>query len=71
MTKSEFIEKSREIYGDSYDYSQIDNRWVDDVDVMLPILCRKHGLFWETPYEHLHGYVHCPECYNEEIRGTN
>ena len=65
MTKEEFVKLAVEKYGDKYDYSQVREEDVRN-NVNTPIRCIKHGLFWETPYQHLHGVVSgCFECYKE------
>ena len=55
MTKEQFIEKSREIYGDKYEYNSISN----DVNLQpynnVPIYCNRHGLFFQSVHDHLQG----------------
>lgn len=54
----EFIEKSKRIHGDKYDYSKvnyINNR--EKVEIICPI----HGSFYQKPNSHLSGQG-CPEC---------
>jgi len=56
---NEFIEKAKEIYGDIYDYSNIDYQ---NVDTNIEILCKKHGNFYKTPYHHINRNQGCPKC---------
>lgn len=59
----EFIEKSKAIHGDKYDYSTVNyvkNRY--NVD----ITCKKHGVFSMKPYNHLSGRG-CYKCGRESI----
>lgn len=64
-TKSEFIEKARKIYGDKYDYSNVE--YVNS-KTKVCIICHEksvlgeeHGEFWQRPNDHLSGYS-CPKC---------
>ena len=63
MTRQEFIQKGKEIYGDKFDY-----RSVPDIDLqpytMVPIYCEKHGIFYQTVYFHLQG-IGCVGCLYE------
>ena len=55
-----YIKKSKEIHGDKYDYSKINNiKWSEKIC----IICPKHGEFWQRPNDHLNGQG-CKECYN-------
>ena len=58
-TTEEFIEKSRKIFGDKYDYSEvnyINNR------TSVTIICPEHGKFSQTPHDHLSNKIGCPKC---------
>jgi len=61
-----FIEKAKRIHGDKYDYSKAKN--IRNHEKMC-IICPRHGEFWQTAKNHLHG-AGCPECYNER-RGSS
>ena len=52
LTKEEFIEKTKEIYGDKYDYTKVEyvNSKTD-----VNIICRKHGEFCRKPNDFLNG----------------
>ena len=54
MTKQEFIEQAKAIYDNSYDYKYIQQEELKPYD-SIPIICSKHGLFYETVYQHLKG----------------
>jgi len=59
LTTEEFIEKSKLIHGDRYDYSLVDyinNR------TKVKIICKKHGEFKQNAASHLSGF-NCPDCY--------
>lgn len=63
-TKSDvkFIEDSIKIHGDEYDYSNVEYKGsYSPVD----IICPKHGLFSQTPSNHLSGNG-CPKCGGEK-----
>ena len=60
ITTEEFIEKSKLVHGDKYDYSNVDyNLSNQDVN----IICKIHSNFWQTPNSHLNGSG-CPKCSN-------
>lgn len=54
-----FVKKSNDIHGDTYSYNK--NYGYHGCSVKIPIYCKKHGEFWQTPNEHLQGYG-CPIC---------
>lgn len=54
----EFIEKSRNIHGDLYDYSKV--KYITSSDNVI-IGCKKHGDFQQQPNNHLSGNG-CPKC---------
>lgn len=55
---TEFILKARKIHGDIYDYSKSEYK---DMNTLICIICPKHGIFWQTPYNHICGEG-CPHC---------
>jgi G:T-mismatch repair DNA endonuclease (very short patch repair protein) len=56
----EFIEKARDIHGDTYDYSLVD---YENNHTYIDIICPLHGVFSQTPGNHLYGYS-CSDCAN-------
>jgi len=66
MTREEFISAATEMYGDRYDYSEVTEQGVKHGS-NVAIRCGKHGMFYTTPYQLLHGLVGgCFECYKEK-----
>lgn len=69
-TTEQFINKAKIIHGDKYDYSLIEyngNRQ------KVEILCKEHGVFKQTPYNHLLEKG-CPNCFTQsksEIKISN
>jgi hypothetical protein len=57
-TTEQFIEKSKEVHGDKYDYSKV--KYVNN-KTKVCIICPEHGEFYQQPDEHLIGSG-CPEC---------
>ena len=57
---SDFIEKSREVHKNKYDYSKV--KYVNN-HTKVCIICPEHGHgeFWQTPSAHLQG-TGCPKC---------
>ena len=71
ITLNEFIEKSRKVHGDKYDYSK-----VEYVNNSTPVcmICHEidkngheHGEFWQTPQNHLGG----KGCYKCNSKGNS
>lgn len=58
IKNSWYISKFREIHGDKYDYSQVN--YVTQ-HVKVEINCRIHGVFQQSPQNHLAGSG-CPKC---------
>lgn len=53
-----FIEKSKKIHNNLYDYDLVDyKKSIINVD----IICNQHGVFKQTPHNHLKGRG-CPKC---------
>lgn len=61
LTTEEFIKKARLIHGDKYNYTM--TNYVNGKNV-VNILCDMHGLFQQTPSNHLVGQ-NCPICMNK------
>lgn len=57
-TTIEFIKQSIIIHGDKYDYSIV--VYITS-KIKVNIICKKHGVFEQTPDQHLHGYG-CNKC---------
>ena len=53
-----FVERSKKIHGDKYDYSKVEYK---NTDTKVCIICPEHGEFWQTPHNHLHGQG-CKKC---------
>lgn len=61
LSTDDFIKKSVEKYGHTFDYSKtiyITSKY------KVEIICRKHGSFWQTPNNHLK-YNGCKKCEKE------
>ncbi len=63
-TTQEFIMKAIEKHGDRYDYSKVE--YVGNSN-SIDIICEEHGIFSQTPHEHLDGSG-CPYCGRERTR---
>lgn len=44
-----FLLKFKDIHGDKFDYSNIDNKKDGKVEIICPI----HGSFFQNPYKHI------------------
>lgn len=58
LTTSEFVSKSRTIHGDKYDYTNV---LYINAHTPTSIICHKHGEFFQSPDNHLHGKG-CKKC---------
>ena len=58
LTREEFIERSKSIHGDKYDYSPVQ---YDRSDKKVKLICPIHGVFEQRPHNHLKGQT-CPKC---------
>lgn len=60
ISLEEFIARSQETHGDSYDYSQ--TIWSGAVSKKVNVICREHGEFYTFPSGHMNRGVGCPKC---------
>jgi len=62
LNNKTFIDKSREVHGNFYDYSLVEYK---NNKTKVKIICSNHGIFEQKPNDHLmnHG---CPKCYGNE-----
>ncbi len=58
LTTDDFIQKSKKIHGDKYDYSKVE--YVNS-QKKVNIVCPYHGPFWQIPNTHLQG-ADCIKC---------
>lgn len=63
LSNEEFIEKSKSIHGNKYDYSKVDYK---NNRTKVCIICPEHGEFWQTPHNHLIGQG-CPKCKERKL----
>ncbi len=61
FTTEQFILKSKEIYGDKYDYSLVDYK---NNKTKVKIICPEHGIFEQRPNNHLQSTIGCIKCSN-------
>jgi hypothetical protein len=57
-TNETFLQKAREIHGDTYDYSLVD---FVNIDTPVSIICKEHGEFKTTGKTHIKGSI-CKKC---------
>lgn len=63
-TQEQFIERAREIHGNTYDYSAVE--YVNS-STKVKIICPIHGVFEQTPNKHLAGQG-CKVCGRERTK---
>jgi hypothetical protein len=61
FTLTDFINKSKEVHGNKYDYSKVS--YINN-KTKVCIICPIHGEFWQTPNGHINGNG-CPICGKE------
>jgi len=61
MDNISFIEETKKVHGDKYDYSKIE---YINTKTKVCIICPKHGEFWQIPHDHLRGKG-CQKCYRD------
>ncbi len=65
-THQEFLKKAKEIHGDKYDYSLITEEWWQEnyknQKTKIPIICFKHGVFWQQVGSHVRENHGCKLC---------
>lgn len=57
--KEKFIEEAKKIHGDLYGYNNVEYK---NSNEKVSIICKKHGLFLQTPKSHIHQNQGCPSC---------
>ena len=62
-TEQEILKLFNETHGDLYDYSQVVYK---GSKVNVDIICRKHGIFSQMPYNHFHRGDGCRKCADEK-----
>jgi hypothetical protein len=63
-TFEKFAEMANKIHNNKYIYNK--DFGYEKWSKKIPITCRKHGIFWQTPNEHLQGYG-CPFCCDSKL----
>ena len=58
LTTERFIEKSKQVHGNRYDYSKVEYKGNFE---KVCIICPKHGEFWQYANQHMQGRG-CPHC---------
>ena len=62
ITLEEFLSRSHEIHGDTYDYSKVE---LVNASIKVEIICRTHGSFFQDPEHHILRKHGCPRCVNK------
>mgnify|MGYP000896157317 CR=1 FL=1 len=66
-TTKEFIDESNKVHNNKYDYSL--TKYINSKS-NVKIICKKHGIFEQTPSNHLNGNG-CVKCINDKISLNN
>lgn len=62
LTKDEFVERAKELYGNKYDYKKVN--YINN-STRVTVTCKKHGDFLAIPHNFLIGHG-CPVCSGRE-----
>lgn len=65
-TRESFINKSKQIHGNKYDYLKVEYK---NNKTNVCIICPEHGEFWQTPSSHLQGHG-CQKCIGTNLSNT-
>ena len=60
----EILERCDDVHGKEYDYSMI--KCNEGMDLKYPIICKKHGVFYQTLTNHIKNKQGCPICGKEK-----
>lgn len=55
MTVEEFLSRAKEVHANKYDYSLVTKETFIDSYTAIEIICKKHGVFKQSPGQHLGG----------------
>lgn len=66
-TIKQFIEESRTIHGDKYNYSKVE--YINN-KIPVCIICPEHGEFWQAPQNHINQKQGCPLCNHRSYKYT-
>lgn len=65
--EKEFLRQAQEKFGDRFNYSDVQYK---NVRTQVKIVCKTHGIFTQTPFNHIRSVHGCPKCF-EETRGLS
>ena len=63
-SQEEILKRFKEVHGDEYDYSKVEYK---GLQVKVAIICKEHGVFYQTPSAHIHMGCGCPICANIKV----
>ena len=59
-----FINQAKEVHGDKYVYSLVE---YNNTKSKVKIICKKHGIFEQSPTHHINSNSGCSMCRNEQV----
>lgn len=73
-TYEEVMTEFKDVHGDRYDYSLVkgfmESNEYSGIRTKLPIICREHGLFWQSHHHHAYRGHGCPKCTKNGVKYT-
>ena len=70
-TSSEtFKEKGMKIHDGKYIYDLVNEENYNGIKKKVPIICKEHGVFWQTPDKHINSRQGCPKCKSSHLENN-
>jgi hypothetical protein len=66
LTQKEFLKRIKKIHGDEYNYDKVN---YINMHTKIIIVCKKHGEFLQSPFNHLQKQG-CPYCANNNFKSN-
>lgn len=65
-----FKENGIKIHGGKYSYELVNDVNYKGIKEKVPIICNKHGVFWQTPDKHINSRQGCPICKSSHLESN-
>lgn len=66
ISKEEWLRRFKEVHGDTYDYSEVEKLETITQKTKIPVICKKHGIFYQGAKPHYAQKQGCPICAKEK-----
>ena len=58
------------IHDGKYIYDLVNEENYNGIKKKIPIICKEHGLFWQTPDKHINSRQGCPKCKSSHLENN-